>query len=86
MIPAGAESGTGHNKTGHIWYGPGAGDVRQYEIRIWAIPTEKLPVSCKDQAGAKAALAYLKSNQNDKATVLATDGKTFWGNAMGRCQ
>lgn len=86
MIPDGAEKGTRHNKTDHIWYGPGADNVRQYEIRIWAIPTAKLPMSCAGSAGAVAAFRYLKMNMTNKAAVLATDGKSFWGNKNGACQ
>jgi phosphatidylethanolamine-binding protein (PEBP) family uncharacterized protein len=86
MIPAGAEKGTRHGKADHIWYGPGASNVRQYEIRIWAIPTAKLPVSCAGSAGAVAAFRYLKMNMANKELVLATDGKSFWGNRTGACQ
>jgi phosphatidylethanolamine-binding protein (PEBP) family uncharacterized protein len=86
MIPAGAESGTRHNKPGNMWYGPGAGNVRQYEVRIWAIATDKLAGGCKDSAGAVAAFRYLRQNQNNKQVVIATDGKTFWGNRTGACQ
>jgi phosphatidylethanolamine-binding protein (PEBP) family uncharacterized protein len=87
MVPPGAETGTRHKEAGgNFWYGPGAGGVRQYEIRIWAMAVDKLPGGCKNRAGALAAFKYLKDNMNNKAVVIATDGKSFWGNVNGACQ
>jgi hypothetical protein len=87
MVPAGAEWGVRHaNKATVGWYGPGADNVRQYEIRIWAIATDKLPMGCNGSAAAVAAFRYLKTNMNNKSVVIATDGKSFWGNRRGACQ
>ncbi len=84
MVPPGAEFGVGHgNKASVGWYGPGAGGAaRNYSINIWALAAD-LPMSCK--ADPKGALAYLKTNKANKAIVLDTDGKDFWGNVGGSC-
>jgi Raf kinase inhibitor-like YbhB/YbcL family protein len=50
MVLPGAEVGYGNKK--HAWYGPGAGDVRDYEWRIWALTTETLEGGCTDSNAA----------------------------------
>jgi phosphatidylethanolamine-binding protein (PEBP) family uncharacterized protein len=85
MLPMGAEAGYGHgNKS--AWYGPGAGNVRPYEIRIWALSVEKLEGGCGGGQGpTRTKFAALKAKMNDATFVLGTDAVKFWGNASGAC-
>jgi phosphatidylethanolamine-binding protein (PEBP) family uncharacterized protein len=85
MLPPGASAGYGHNgKT--AWYGPGA-NVRNYEIKVWALATEKLAGGCTGSTDAvRGIMRALKAKKDDKTLVLDSDGKVLWGSAAGPCR
>jgi phosphatidylethanolamine-binding protein (PEBP) family uncharacterized protein len=82
MIPAGAEASYGHSgKT--AWYGPGA-DMRNYEIKIWALATPMFAGGCGGPAtSSRMHCARLKMMANDKSVVLATASQVLWGQKSG---
>jgi phosphatidylethanolamine-binding protein (PEBP) family uncharacterized protein len=82
MVPMGAETSYGHaNKTG--WYGPGAG-MRNYEIKIWALATDKFEGGCSGTGtAARGHCARLKGMAGNKAVVLGTASKVLTGQASG---
>ena len=75
-VPPGAQVSYGHNKT--TWYGPGAANIRAYELRIWALPTAVLPSGCP-----VANAAYLALKQRQAEIPYAE--QILYGNAAGAC-
>jgi Raf kinase inhibitor-like YbhB/YbcL family protein len=85
MIPPGAQSSTGHNKPGNMWYGPGAGDVHAYEIRIWALSTPMLEGGCGASGAAGTRAVYMKLKNAPATLVLGSAAKVLYGNREGAC-
>jgi phosphatidylethanolamine-binding protein (PEBP) family uncharacterized protein len=85
-IPMGAQSSTGHNKAGNMWYGPGAGGAAHaYEIRIWALATPMLDGGCGMSGAGPTRAVYNKLKAAPSTLVLASDGKVLHGNVNGQC-
>jgi phosphatidylethanolamine-binding protein (PEBP) family uncharacterized protein len=85
-IPPGAQSSTGHNKAGNMWYGPGAGGAAHaYEIRIWALATPMLDGGCGMSGAGPTRAVYNKLKAAPSTLVLASDGKVLHGNVSGQC-
>jgi phosphatidylethanolamine-binding protein (PEBP) family uncharacterized protein len=85
MIPTGAQVSTGHSKPGNMWYGPGAGDVHAYEIRIWALSTPMLEGGCGTSGATATRAVYNKLKTAPATLVLASDFKILYGNVDGDC-
>jgi phosphatidylethanolamine-binding protein (PEBP) family uncharacterized protein len=85
MLPMGAQASTGHSKPGNMWYGPGAGDVHAYEIRIWALSTPMLEGGCGTSGATPTRNVYNKLKAGMGTLVLASDFKVLYGNVNGDC-